>query len=70
MELEGLFYAFPFIFKVVVHIGDIPDADFGDLKATIAVYGNNAEVQTDQYMASPFGETSVLMSELVRFCVF
>jgi len=69
VESEEPVHTFGFIFNVV-HTGNIPDADFGDLKATIAVYGNNAEVQTDQYMASPFGETSVLMSELVRFCVF
>lgn len=66
VESEEPVHTFGFIFNVV-HSGDIPDEDFEDLSATIRVLGNNAEVQTYQYVARPVGEVSVPLSETVRF---
>ncbi|WP_339924230.1 hypothetical protein [uncultured Cyclobacterium sp.] len=66
VESEEPVHTFGFIFNVV-HTGDIPDEDFEDLSATIRVFGDNAEVQTYQYVARPVGEVSETLSEVVRF---
>ena len=66
VESEEPVHTFGFIFNVV-HTGDIPDEDFEDLSATVRVFGDNAEVQTYQYVARPVGEVSETLSEVVRF---
>ncbi len=66
VESEEPVHSFSFAFNVV-HTGDIPDEEFEDLSATIRVFGNNAEVQTYQYVARPVGEVSVPLSETVKF---
>ncbi|MBI0399987.1 hypothetical protein [Cyclobacterium marinum] len=66
VQSEEHVHTLGFIFNVV-HTGDIPDEDYEDLSATIKVYGDNAEVQTFQYTARPVGETSEVLSEVVKF---
>ncbi|MDO6437048.1 hypothetical protein Q4534_06510 [Cyclobacterium sp. 1_MG-2023] len=66
IESEEPVHTFGFNFNVV-HTGDIPAEDFENLKATIKVFGDNAEVQTFQYTARPVGEVSEVLSEVVRF---
>lgn len=66
VESEEPVHTVNFVFNVV-HAGDIPDASFEDLTATITVYGDNAEVQTYQYAARPVGEVSIPLSETITF---
>ncbi|WP_206769252.1 hypothetical protein [Cyclobacterium marinum] len=66
IESEEPVHTFGFNFNVV-HTGDIPAEDFENLRATIKVFGDNAEVQTFQYTARPVGEVSEALSEVVRF---
>ncbi|WP_339905278.1 hypothetical protein [uncultured Cyclobacterium sp.] len=66
VESEEPVHTFGFNFNVV-HTGDIPTEDFENLRATIKVFGDNAEIQTFQYTAKPVGEVSEVLSEVVRF---
>ncbi|WP_202928157.1 hypothetical protein [Cyclobacterium salsum] len=66
IESDEPVHTFGFIFNLV-HNGDIPDDDFEDLRATIRVFGNNAEVQIYQFVARPVGEVAEPLSETVRF---
>ncbi len=66
VDSEEPVHTFGFIFNAV-HTGEIPDEDFVDLSATIRVLGDNAEVQTYQYIARPVGEAPEALSEVVRF---
>lgn len=55
-----------FIFNAI-HKGELPDPDFQVLTATIKLFGDNAEVESYNFQARPFGEVSVPISEVVRF---
>ncbi|MBR9778124.1 MAG: hypothetical protein GYB55_25080 [Cytophagales bacterium] len=66
IESEEPVHTLGFNFNVV-HTGDIPAEDFENLRATIKVFGDNAEVQNFQYTARPVGEVSEALSEVVRF---
>ena len=66
IESEEPVHTLGFNFNVV-HTGDIPAEDFENLRATIRVFGDNAEVQTFQYAARSVGEVSEVLSEVVRF---